>query len=310
MNDRYVCTVEVSPDEVDAGADITLTVRVAGSRQDDLKQPSVSIRNDEDAELARAELKKSEGEGEEEEYESDNIVLAAPRSAGEHVYRAVVVAADKDGTLQDKTSTEIRLPVKAHAAQLNVWDVPSAIEAGQCFKFKVGVRCSAGCNLGSRGLSVIDREGHPVGAANLGHDIYPGTDALYFAEVEAQAPSVAGNYQWEVTTAASNSELPHTAGSFAFGLRVVSPPDCEIAVEAIDREKQTPIKGARVVMHPYRAMTEENGIAKLKVTRGRYDVLVSASKYIPVSMVVEVKADMITRAELDVDPPWDPLDEV
>ena len=44
-------------------------------------------------------------------------------------------------------------------------------------------------------------------------------------------------------------------------LRVVSPPDCEITVEAFDREKQTPIKGARVVMHPYRAMTDENGIA-------------------------------------------------
>jgi hypothetical protein len=306
MNDRYVCTVEVSPDEVDAGADITLTVRVACSRQDNLKRPCVSIRNDDDAELARAELKKSAGE----EYESDNIVLAAPRSVGEHVYRAVLVAADKDGVLQDQTLTEIRFLVKAHAAQLNVWDVPSAIEPGQRFKFMVGVRCSAGCNLGSRGLSIVDREGSPVGAANLGHDIWPGTDALYFVEVEAEAPPAAGNYQWEVTTAASNSELPHTAGSLTFGLKVVSPPNCEITVEAIDREKQTPIKGARVVMHPYRAMTDENGIAKLKVTRGQYDVLVSASKCVPVSMVVEVTADMITRAELDVDPPWDPLDEV
>jgi hypothetical protein len=310
MNDRYVCTVEVSPDEVDAGADVTLTVRVGCSRQDNLKRPCVSIRNDDDAELARTELKKSEGEGSEgEEYESD-IVLSAPRSVGEHVYRAVVVAADKDGVLQDQTLTEIRFLVKAHAAQLNVWDVPSAIEAGQRFKFMVGVRCSAGCNLGSRGLSIVDREGSPLGAANLGPDIWPGTDALYFAEVEAEAPPAAGNYQWEVMTTASSSELPHTAGSLAFGLKVVSPPDCEITVEAIDRAKQTPIKGARVVMHPYRAMTEENGIAKLKVTRGQYDVLVSASKYGPVNMAVEVSGDMVTRAELDMEPPLDPLDEV
>jgi hypothetical protein len=312
MNDRYVCTVEVSPDEVDAGADVTLTVRIACSRQDDLKQPSVSIRNGEDAELARAGFNELEGEDESEgeEYESDNIVLTAPRSAGEHVYRAVVVAAGKDGALQDKTSTEFRFPVKAHAAQLNVWDVPSAIEAGQRFSFMVGVRCSAGCNLGGRALSIVNHEGSPVGTAHLGHAIWPGTDALYVVEVEAQAPPAAGSYQWEVTTAPSSSELPHTAGSLAFGLKVVSPPDCEIAVEAIDKEKQTPIKGARVVMHPYRATTQEDGIAKLKVTRGQYDVLVSASKYVPVSMVLEVTADMITRAELDVDPPWDPLDEV
>ena len=93
-------------------------------------------------------------------------------------------------------------------------------------------------------------------------------------------------------------------------IKVVSPPDCEVTVEAVDREKQTPIKGARVVMHPYRAMTDENGIAKVKVTKGQYDILVSASKYVPVSIPVEVTADMVTRAELDVDPPWEPPDEV
>ena len=93
------------------------------------------------------------------------------------------------------------------------------------------------------------------------------------------------------------------------GLKVVRPPNCEVTVEAIDREKQTPIKGARVVMHPYRATTGENGLAKLKVAEGRYDILVSASKYVPVNTVVEVTADVITRAELDVEPPLESPDE-
>ena len=92
-------------------------------------------------------------------------------------------------------------------------------------------------------------------------------------------------------------------------VRVVNPPDCEVTIQAIDREKQIPIKGARVVMHPYRASTDENGIAKVKVTKGRYDVLVSGSKYVPVSTTVEVTADMITRAELDEEPPWVSPDE-
>ena len=70
---------------------------------------------------------------------------------GEHVYRAVVVAADKDGALQEQASTEVRFVVKPHTAQLNVWDVPSAIVAGERFKFTVGVRCSAGCDLGGQG---------------------------------------------------------------------------------------------------------------------------------------------------------------
>jgi hypothetical protein len=305
-HDHCTCTVEVSPDEVDAGSGITLKVRVACTRKDDLSKSRISIRNHEDAELARVKLTKSDGEV----YESNDIVLAAPRVVGEHAYRAILVVADKDGVSHEQVSTEVRFIVKPHAALLNVWGVPSAIAAGERFKFTVGVKCSAGCNLSGQGLSILNREGSRAGAATLGRDILPGTDALYFAELEAEAPLTAGDHEWEVKTAASDSELPHAAGSFTFALRVVSPPDCEVTVEAVDKDKQTPIKGARVVMHPYRAVTDEEGIAKIKVTKGQYDILVSGSKYVPVSTTVEVTADMITRAELDVDPPWVPPDEL
>jgi hypothetical protein len=305
-HDHCICTVEVSPDEVDAGAEIVLKVRVECPRGRGLSGASVSIRNHDDAELARAKLMKSDGET----YEPSDIVLAAPRVVGEHVYRAVLVAADEDGTLHEQASTEARFVVKPHAALLNVWGVPSAIAAGERFKFTVGVKCSAGCNLGGQGLSILNREGSQTVPATLGRDIWPGTDALYFAELEAEAPLTAGDHEWQVKTAAWESELPHAAGSFAFVLKVVSPPDCEVTVEAIDKDKQTPIKGARVVMHPYRAMTDERGIAKIKVAKGQYDLLVSASKHVPVCTTVEVTADMITRAELDMDPPWISPDEL
>lgn len=304
-HDHCTCTVEVSPDEADAGTDITLTVQVTYPRKDGLGGSRVSIRDHEDTEVARAELKKSDGET----YESNDIVLAAPRSVGKHVYRAVVVAADKDGALHEQASTEVRIVVKKHAAELNVWDTPSAVVAGARFKFMVGVKCSAGCCLAGHGLGIFDQEGSQVGAAKLGGEIWPETDALYVAEIEGEAPPAAGAYQWEVRTAEWDSDLPHAAGSLAMSIRVVNPPDCEIKVEAFDREKQVPIKGARVVMHPYRALTDENGVARVKVTKGHYDILVSASKYVPVSTTAEVTADMITRAELDVEPPPDEASE-
>ena len=306
MNDRYTCRCELSSDEVDAGTDVTLKVRVAGPRKHDLSRSSASIRDADNAELARAGLKKSDGE----EYESDDIVVMTPSVAGEYVYRAVLGTTDKDGSLHEQASTEFHLVVKPHEVQLNVWDVPSAIVAGERFKFMVGVKCSAGCNLAGREFGIFDREGCHHSAANLGHDIWPGTDALYFAEVAVEAPPMAGDHHWEVRTAACCSDLPHAAGSFGVTVRVVSPPDCEVTVEAVDREKQTPIKGVRVVMHPYRATTDQNGIAKVKVTKGRYDMLVSGSKYVPVGIAVEVTTDIITRAELDVDPSWEPPDEV
>ena len=93
-------------------------------------------------------------------------------------------------------------------------------------------------------------------------------------------------------------------------LRVVGAPDCVVTVRAVDREKQIPIKGACVVMHPYRAVTDENGIAKVRVARGQYDILVSGSQYMPVSTSVEVTADFTTSAELDADQPCENPEEV
>ena len=197
-----------------------------------------------------------------------------------------------------------------HAVQLNVWDVPSTTVAGERFRFAAGVRCSTGCDLGGRELIIFDQEGSRAGTVKLGRDTWPGTEALYFAEVEARAPLTVGSHQWEAKIAGWDAELPHAAGSFPMIVRVVSAPDCEVTVRAVDREKQTPIKGARVVMHPYRAVTDDNGIARVRVARGQYDILVSGSQYLPACASVEVTADMITSAELDADQPWQSQDEV
>jgi hypothetical protein len=196
-----------------------------------------------------------------------------------------------------------------HTVQLNVWDVPSATVAGERFRVLVGLRCSAGCNLSGRELSLLDQEGSQVGTVKLGRDVWPGTEALYFAEVEARAPQTAGSFRWEVKAADGGPELSHATGLLPVVVRVVSPPDCEVTVKAIDREMQTPIAGVRVVMHPYRAMTGEDGIAKVRVARGSYDILVSGSRYMPVTTSVEVTADLTTTAELDADQPWVSPDE-
>jgi hypothetical protein len=198
---------------------------------------------------------------------------------------------------------EVEVKPDEHGVELTVWDVPSAVVVGERFKVAVGVRCSAGCDLGDRALSIFDQEGRRFGTVKLGHDVWPGTEALYFAEIEALAPQEAGSCQWEVRVADSDFELPHASGSFPVCVRVVSAPECEVTVSAVDREQQTPIKGARVVMHPYRAVTDESGIAKVKVSRGHYDLLVSGSKYLPVCTSIEVTADVITSVALEADQP-------
>jgi hypothetical protein len=113
----------------------------------------------------------------------------------------------------------------------------------------------------------------------------------------------------EAKIAGGDVELPHAAGSLPLNVRVVTAPDCEVTIRAVDRENQTPIEYALVVMHPYRAVTDDNGIARVRVARGQYDILVSGSRYLPACASVEVTADLITSAELAADQPWTPPDE-
>jgi hypothetical protein len=292
------CTVEVSPREVDAGAELTVTVRVSCPYGCDLLRQNVSIRNPDDAELANAELTEFDGEA----YIARASVLRAPLEVGDHIWRAVLAAQEKNGVLHEETSTEFSFAAMAHVASVNVWDLPSAIAVGERFRFKVGIKCSAGCKLTGRPLSIFDHEGAQVGAASLVDDVWPGTSALYFAEVEAQAPLATGDYEWQIKTAGWDLSVPHADGACAFTFKVVSLPDHEVIVEVLDSEKQTPIKGAHVLLHPYRALADERGVAKVKVTKGRYELFVSGFNYIAYQNVIDVADDVTIRAELTVEP--------
>jgi len=295
---QRTCTIEVSLSEVDAGAELTVTARASCPHGCDLSGQNVSIRNQDDTELASGELAELDGEA----YVTSALVLRAPLKVGEHICRAVLAAQENDGVLHEETSTEFSFVAMAHAASVNVWGLPSAIAAGERFGLKVGIKCSAGCKLTGRQLSIFDGEGAQVGAASLLDDVWPGTSALYFAEVEAQAPLTTGDYKWEIKTSGSDSSVPHAAGSFTFAVKVVRPPDCKVTVEAFDSETQTPIKGAHVLLHPYRALTDESGVAKVKLAKGRYKLFVSGFKYIAYENIIDVAGDVTTRVELTAEP--------
>jgi hypothetical protein len=297
---RPTCTAEVSPSEVDAGAELTVMVRASCPNGCDLKGQSVSIRDQNDTELASAELAELDGDT----FPTPAFALRAPLKVGEHIFRAVVAAKEQDGVLNEETSTEFSFVVVPHAASVNVWGLPSAIAAGEHFRFKVGVKCSAGCKLTGRQLRIFDHEGTQVAEAHLVDDVWPGTSALYFAEVEAQAPRQTGNYEWRVESPGSE-QVPHATGSFSFALKVVRPPDHEVTVEAFDSEQQTPIKGAHVLLHPYRAATDERGVAKVKVAKGRYTLVVSGFRYIAYQSIIDVTGDITIRAELTLEPEGD-----
>jgi len=202
-----------------------------------------------------------------------------------------------------------------HTTNVVVWDIPSAIVVGERFRIKVGMKCSSECPLANRDFGIYDhgvegsgigdqgsKEGKRVATGTLSGDRWPGTIGLYVAEVELEAPAAEGLYEWSVRSLGSDAEIPHAEGSVSFGVRVVSHPEYLVTVETVDKESQTPLSGARVVMHPYKAVTDERGIAEVRVAKGAYKLFVSQSRYLTFGLPVEVDADMTARAELYVEP--------
>lgn len=200
-------------------------------------------------------------------------------------------------------------PAESHAVELTVWDVPATALPGERFAVTAGARCAAGCDLGGRELMLFDPEGTLRGRAQLGHAIWPGTEALHFARIEASAPLEIGSREWQARIDGWEAERPHAPGSFPLIVRVLPAPDCEVLVKVVDSANARPVADARVVMHPYRAVTDDNGVARIGVAKGAYDILVSGSQYQAACLRVDVSADTVLTAELEADRPWTSADE-
>ena len=187
-----------------------------------------------------------------------------------------------------------------HDTRVVVWDKPAAVERGKRFAVRVGAACSSKCAAAGWRVEVRDHEGERRATATLGDDPWPGTDALHHAEVTLVAPDVEGLHTWAAALT-DGLEVAHTGGRVGFGVQVVSAPACRLRVVAVDAESGKPVEGARVVAHPYRAVTDERGVAEMRVPAGEYRLFVSGRGSIPFRFDGEVTADRTIRAELAQD---------
>jgi hypothetical protein len=197
----------------------------------------------------------------------------------------------------DETTAE-RQP---HDTRVVVWDVPATIECGETFTVKVGIKCSSACRPDGWTVEVRDHDGTPRASATTGRDPWPDTAGLHYAQVELSAPDTEGLYTWEATAPATALDIPHAEGVARFGVRAVPTPECLLTVVAVDADRQTPVEGAKVVVHPYKTLTDEHGMAQVRVPAGAYTLFVSGKQYFPFRRDCDVKADITIRADLAVD---------
>ena len=293
---RVQLQVALSAAEVDAGSSITATVSCACSEGCDLTGHAVSIRDAEGGEIAAASLVAGD------DADAAQIIFRAPRTVGEHRLLAVLLPSGETAGANEAAPHEFTLVTRAHATSINVWRIPPAVGAGERFEFTVGVRCSSACDLGGTAIEVATNDGAPVATAVLGADHWPETAALHYANVSAIAPQRPGRAPFRVTIAAGG-EPPHAAGVAEFSVNVVPAAEHEVTVTVLDGEAKAPIPNAQIVLHPYRAVTDAAGVARLRVAHGSYKLQVSGKTFIPGLRDVTVAQSMAISTELVRQPP-------
>lgn len=192
-----------------------------------------------------------------------------------------------------------------HERDIVVWDVPSAIDCGAAFSIHVGMKCHCGCPPSDWRVEIRDQDGAAIAAATVGDQLWPETAALYYCRIELAAPEEAGLFAWEIVGAGQTPEVPaapaHPACHTALMVRTVPAGDCRLTVIAVDRVSQEPVPGLRVVIHPYRAWTDDSGAAEFRLPRGQYRLFVSGKDFFPFRSDGTLNGDTTIRAELEID---------
>lgn len=296
-NEKVTCQIEVfsANRAVDAGTEITLRGSVTCSDGSDRLGERIEILDQDAEKIGTLELIGFDGESN----ETSQLAVRVPTEPGDYTWSAVLPAKELSGVFLDESRVEFGFTVRPHATRIEVWDVPPAIASGEEFSIKVGIKCSAGCYQAGREFEILDEEKRKLAAGKVGSEPWRGTKGLYFAEVVLGAPQKEGRFSWEVRSAGSDADLPHESGARTFGSNRVARAEYEVRVEAVDRQKQTPIRGMHVLLHPFRALTDEDGIARISVPKGDYLLLVSGFKYFPYRQAISVSEDVRVKAEVE-----------
>ncbi len=293
------CTIELSRATVDAGATLMLSGAIECDPPCDLEGETLFLRDAEGRVVATAVLGPYDGEG---ANHFSGLEVAAPAAIGPHVWQAVFPAFEAEGLPFSEGTADVAFEVTPHRTMISVWGAPSAIVSGEPFGLKVGIRCSCGCSMAGRAFSIFDDTGAIAASGALGDDLWPQSAALYHASVTIPGREAQGPHTWRLHFPAADLETPHADGEARFSLNFVGLPEHTVTVEAVDAGSDRPLAGAHVTMHPYHAITGEDGIARLNVRKGSYTLFVKARKYTTSSAPVEVAEDFRTRAGLVPEP--------
>jgi hypothetical protein len=297
-------TSQPVPPELDVGAEVVLKVKVSCPHGCDLSGAQVKV-------MAADEVLMTSGLAASGEtiYETEDFPLNAPAQVGEHTWTLLFARHDDQGVVHEESRQLISVATRPHATSLAVWGVPSPVVMNRPFTVKVGVKCSAACQLTGRLARVCDEAGTRLGEGRLGDTPWPGTSALYVAEVQLVAPATEGIHVWSATFAGIESELAHEEASSTFSILSASTPEHRVTVKVTDKETDTSLENVSVRLGAYRASTDRLGLASLDLPKGVYELDAWKVGYEIVPRTVDVETDLIIHVEASAAPEMNPDDE-
>jgi hypothetical protein len=300
--------VDVSPaipSEVYAGSNVGMTVSVSCASGCDLRGGRVKI-VDADRVLMTSELADFDGSSN----ATRESVVGIPEQPGDHSWNVEFEGAETGDIAHEGSVMPVVFSAKPHDTSMIVWSRPAPVAIGSRFEVRVGVRCSAGCDLTGQLVEIRDHAGSPVGEGRLGSTPWPGTESLYVGDVSLPAPATEGVSSWSALFAADGLHLPHEGASAIFGFRTARPPEHTVVVKVVEEGTEAPLVDIEVhVGLFYRASTDAQGMAKVELPKGTYEVKIRKRGYEALPMALEVVEDIAVRVSAHPVQERDPDDD-
>ena len=144
--------------------------------------------------------------------------------------------------------------------------------------------------LGGGRVEVRDGDGAVVASALLGDAPWPGSEALYWTEIELAGAGRAGAagahraFRRRGHPRSRTNRHPRP-----FSVNVVAPAEHTLTVTVA--AGGAPLADAVVRLGPYRAPTDASGTAKVRLAKGRYELVVWKTGYAMTATPIAVEAD-------------------
>jgi hypothetical protein len=284
-------TVEASPtvpSAIDAAVDVVVKLKVSCPEGCDLRGAPVAIMAG-DGVVATSELTTWEDKAN----LTSDVIFKAPETIGEYAWRIVFAPYN----IHDESTAPISFATKPHATSMSVWGVPSPVVVNTSFAVHAGVKCAVPCSLAGRVVEIWNGADVKVGEGRLAESPWPGTDALYWAAVEAVAPADEGVFAWTVRFPPGDFSPPHDESSVPFSFRTARPPEAAVTIEIVAKDTALPLEDVEVRLGAYEAFTDERGVARVAVAHGTYGLDIRKDGYKADPITVDVRGDITVRVD-------------